>query len=112
MHTKVTADNIDPFTSLTKLPDAPLLVVCAAAVDVDVFVLVPLVDVDVDVVVEGEESCVVVDGIITNVWPLLVLRLRLCVVVVTRAVLSPYKQPDSPSMFPQALLTVSSSCTS
>jgi hypothetical protein len=110
MHTKVTADNIGPFTSLTKLPDAPLLVVCAAAVDVDVFVLVPLVD--VDVVVEGEESCVVVDGIITNVWPLLVLRLRLCVVVVTRAVLSPYKQPDSPSMFPQALLTVSPSCTS
>jgi hypothetical protein len=106
---KVIAHTIDPVMSFTELAKAPLFV-CAPAVDVDVavvvFVLVPLVEVDeVDVVVEVvvEESVVVVVGTITNVCPLLVLRLRLAVVVVTREVLSPYRQPDIPRIFPQAL---------
>jgi hypothetical protein len=88
-----------------RLAEAPLFdctpaVDVAAEVAVDVFVLVG-VEVDVDVVVDN--SVVVVDGAITSVCPLLVVRLRLAVVVVPRDVLSPNRQPDIPSMFPQAL---------
>jgi hypothetical protein len=80
---------VDPVISLIELPDAPLFVCPAAvAVAVVVFVLIPV----------AEPDCVVVVGTITRVCPSLVLRLRLGVALL------PYRQPDIPRTFPQALL--------